>query len=32
MPINNLKVSEFNEFCEVFGIITDKVAGDSGSD
>jgi len=31
-PINEIKVSSFDEFCSVFDITTNMIAGDNGTD
>ena len=32
IPIKDIKVSDFNDFCYDFKIISDKIAGDNGTD
>ena len=31
-PIEEIEVSDFNDFCEKFQIISSKIAGDDGND
>lgn len=32
IPIKEIEVSDFNEFCKKFQIISSKIAGDDGTD
>jgi hypothetical protein len=32
IPIEQFEISDFNEFCEIFKINSDKIAGDDGTD